>query len=116
LAINFSTMIYGPCQDQFGRTCIFTSATGDSYSGTNRGIYDSTTLNVALEDGSILSDQNTILDIRAIEFPVLPAQDDTVSIPYDPISQLPDLGSYQIINLWHNGGGEITLQLRKLVP
>ena len=73
-------------------------------------------LNIVLEDGSIISDQDTILDIRTGEFPTLPVQGDTINIPYDPIADLPTLGDFEIINVWNNGGGEITLQLRAIVP
>jgi hypothetical protein len=112
VAVNFSTLVYNPCQTVFGRPVNFTSKSGTSFNGPGRGIYNSTSLNVGLEDGSILSDQDTILDIRADEFPTLPVQGDTIDIPYEPIAMLPALGQYEITNVWHNGGGEITLQLR----
>jgi hypothetical protein len=115
MAVNFSTLVYMPNQDVFGRPVTFTSTLGNSYSGTNRGIYDSRTLNVLLEDGSIMSDQDTILDIRASEFSVLPVQGDIINIPPEPISGLPELGSFTITDVYHNGGGEITLTLKKFI-
>jgi hypothetical protein len=114
MALNMSVMVYSPCQDVFGRPVTFTSTLGGSFSGTSRGIYDSRSLNVVLEDGSILSDQDTILDIRTSEFPVLPIQGDTIHIPADPASGLPDLGDFEITDVAHNGGGEVTLQLKSL--
>ena len=114
--INMSVEVYQVCQGTFGRPATFTSKTGNSYSGSNRGIYKSDMIDILLEDGSIFTQQQTILDIRAAEFPTLPVQDDTVAIPYEPISGLPDLGSFQIIDVFHNGGGEVTLQLRAVVP
>ena len=116
MAVNFSTMVYNPCQVVFGRPVTFTSRRGDSFTGVGRGIYESTTLNVGLEDGSILSDQQTILDIRTIEFPTLPVQGDRIHIPYESLSGLPDLGDFEITNVYHNGGGEVTLELKGLVP
>jgi hypothetical protein len=113
MAVNFSTLIYMPTQDVFGRPVTFTSSLGNSYSGTNRGIYDSRSLNVLLEDGSILSDQQTILDIRTSEFSVLPVQGDVIEIPAEPISGLPALGYYEITDVFHNGGGEVTLTLKR---
>jgi hypothetical protein len=110
-----STLVYLPSQDVFGRTVTFTSALGNSYSGQGRGIYDSRILNVVLEDGSIITDQDTILDIRIAEFPVLPVQGDTVNIPEDPVVGLPALGDFEISNAWNNGGGELTLQLKAIV-
>jgi len=115
MAVNFSTLVYSPCQTIFGRTINFTSKKGNSFTGTGRGIYTSHELNITLEDGSIASDQDTILDIRASEFPSLPVQGDTIDIPADPDSNLPALGAYEIIDVNHNGGGEITLQLRLVV-
>jgi hypothetical protein len=115
MAVNMSIMVYDPCQTVFGRPVMFTSFSGESYTGGGRGIYDSRTLNVVLEDGSVLGDQDTILDIRAVEFSTLPAQGDTVTIPADTLSGLPALGDYMITNVWHNGGGEVTLQL-KVIP
>jgi hypothetical protein len=116
MAVNFSTAVYLPCQELFGRPVTFTSKLGNSFSGPNRGIYTSRELNAALEDGSIITDQDTILDIRTYEYPTLPVQGDTVNIPVEPISGLPALGSFEITNVWHNGGGEVTLQLRAIVP
>jgi hypothetical protein len=67
-----------------------------------------------MEDGSIFSDQQTILDIRTSEFGTLPVQRDLVAIPAEPISGLPDLGTFEITNVFHNGGGEVTLELKQL--
>ena len=119
MGIDFSTLVYEPCQDVFGRSVTFypdvSQPAGASYPA--RGIYDSRTLNVVAEDGSIFSDQDTILDIRDAEFAVMPVQDDRVYIgPDNPPSAMPTLGMYQITSVWNNGGGETTLQLRKIVP
>jgi hypothetical protein len=110
-----STAVYDICQDQFGRPVTFTSTLGNSFSGPARGIYDSRTLNVVMEDGSIFSDQQTILDIRTDEFATLPIQQDRINIPVDPVSGLPALGDFEITNVFHNGGGEITLELKQIV-
>jgi hypothetical protein len=115
MAVNMSTFVYMPCQEVFGRPVSFTSTLGNSYSGMNRGIYDSRSLNVLLEDGSILSDQQTILDIRTSEFGVLPVQGDVIDIPAEPISGLPPVGSFMITDVFHNGGGEVTLSLKAMV-
>jgi hypothetical protein len=113
MAVNFSTLVYMPCQEVFGRPVNFSSTLGNSFSGAGRGIYDSRTLNVLLEDGSILSDQQTILDIRTSEFGTLPVQGDVIDIPPEPISGLPALGMYEITDVFHNGGGEVTLSLKR---
>jgi hypothetical protein len=115
MAINMSTLVYSPCQTVFGRPVNFSSSAGNSFTGTRTGIYDTRSLNVMLEDGSILSDQDTILDIRTGDFPLLPVQGDIIDIPAEPISGLPDLGSFEITDVWNNGGGEVTLVLKRLV-
>lgn len=115
MAVNMSTMVYSPCQTVFGRPVSFTSKLGNSFTGTGSGIYDSRSLNIVLEDGSIFSDQDTILDIRAVEFTVLPVQGDRINIPAEPVAGLPALGDFEITDVSHNGGGEITLQLKAVM-
>jgi hypothetical protein len=112
MAINMSRALYLACQNVFGRPGIFTYAAGGTFTGS--GIYSSTEMELMLDDGAVISDQRTIFDIRAEDYPTLPAQNDTVTIPAEPISGLPALGDFQITNVWHNGGGEVTLQLRQL--
>jgi hypothetical protein len=118
MAINFSITNYLACQDLYGRPVTVNPIASQPGAGPylTRGIYDSRTLNVPMEDGSILSDQDTILDIRDAEFAVLPQQDDQITIDYEPVSLLPRLGVFVVTNVWTNGGGETTLQLRKIGP
>lgn len=115
MAINMSTLVYSPCQDVYGRPVSFSSELGNSFSGFSRGIYSSDSINVILEDGSLFSDQRTILDIRTSEFSTLPVQGDTINIPAEPVSGLPALGNFQITDVSHNGGGEVTLTLKAIM-
>jgi hypothetical protein len=115
MAVNFSTELYAPEQDEFGRPIIINPIASGGSSYQNRGIYDSGGMNIMIEDGSVFSDQRTIVDIRADEYPVPPRQGDQLSIPFDPSSGLEDLGSFEITNVIDNGGGELTLELKKLV-
>ena len=112
MAVNFSSGLYDVCQNTFGRPVTFS---GTGYAGANRGIYDSNKLETVMEEGNVIVEQQTILDIRADEYPTLPVQGDTVMIPADPASGVPAEGSFQVIKVTNNGGGEVTLQLRKLV-
>lgn len=114
MAVNMSTLVYQHCQDIFGRPATFTSTLGNSFTGSGRGIYSTRPIDIALEDGSIFSDQQTIFDIRASEFSSLPVQGDFLNIPYEPVSGLPALGSFKISDTDDNGGGEITLTLVKV--
>jgi hypothetical protein len=117
MAVNFSVALYDIEQDTYGRPItvspIASQPGGGSYQG--RGIYDSGPINILLDDGSIFADQRTIVDIRGDEYAVPPQQQDQISIPYDPLSGLADLGSFEITNVIDNGGGELTLELKKIV-
>ena len=110
--INWSSDLYLIEQETFSRPVSFISTAG--YNGPGRGIYNSDLETVTLEDGSTIDDQHTILDILAADYPILPAQNDMVTIPAEPISGLEALGNFQIVTVWHNGGGEVSLRLRRI--
>jgi len=115
MAIDFSKQVYIPAFNTFARPVVFTpvaSQPGQS-AYTNRGIYSTQALDVAAEDNSIFSDQITVLDIVEEEFPVIPLQGDTLSIP--AYLTLPSLGDFEIIDAATNGGGQTSFSLRKLV-
>jgi hypothetical protein len=116
MAVGFSRDVYLVCQDAFSVPAtfhpVFSQPDGASYDG--RGIYDTRQLDVVAEDGSIFSDQQTIFDIRTAEFAILPQQKDRVTIPFD-CNGVP-LGDFEIMDTTLNGGGEMTLTLRKWQP
>jgi len=68
---------------------------------------------VPLIDGSIYSDQQTILDIRDAEYPVTPMAGDQVTIPFDCNGAA--VGTFEILDTDEDGGGLTTLSLRKVV-
>jgi hypothetical protein len=112
--INFSTLVYLPAFDTFAVDAVFyplVSSPG-SPSYTERGIFDTTTVNVLAENNTIYSDQRTILDIRDAEFAITPRQGDHVAIPRDCNGV--DQGEWVIVDYWSNGGGQSTLTLRKV--
>lgn len=115
MAINFSKQVYNPAQNTFGRPVTFTplvSLPGQpAYMG--RGIYGTEPIDVLAEGGSSFSDTRTILDILEDEFAVLPMQGDTLLI--DAYLDLPAVGSFEIIETKANGGGEMSLDLRRLM-
>ena len=115
MALNFSSLVYSHCFEIFARPVTITPVASQpgapAYSA--RGIFSTQPIDVAAADGSIVSDQQTILDIMEIEFPVLPKQFDEVYI--GPVDDIPGEGSWQITDADTNGGGETTLALRKLV-
>ncbi len=115
MAINFPLSVYKPVYDVFARpVTIFPVASQPGeppYAA--RGIFDTRNLDVMAEDGSVVSDQKTILDIREAEFTVLPLQLDRVAIP--AAAGIPNLGEFEVTDTDTNGGGETTLTLRKLM-
>jgi hypothetical protein len=116
MAINFSTLVYGPNFDMWARPIVvgpIASQPGrPAY--TARAIYHSDQLDVPMEDGSMFSDQKTYIDVRESEFAVIPAQNDLIDIPLDPVSGSPAEGSFAVTDVFRNGGGETSLILRKL--
>jgi hypothetical protein len=114
MALNFSTLVYLPNFDMFSRAITVTPLA--SQPGlppyTARGIYNTRPIDVQAEDGSIISDQQTIVDVRDEEFSVIPDQLDRIHIPFD-IDGGPDLGEFEVTDTEANGGGETTLVLRK---
>lgn len=113
MAINFSTLVYEMCQDVFSVSCTFhplvSQPEGSAYPG--RGIFDQRELDIVAEDGSVFVDHQDILDIREAEFAVLPQQKDRVTIPVDCNGK--PLGEFEITQVTHNGGGEVTLVIRR---
>lgn len=115
MAVDFSTLVYLPNYDMFARPIIITPRASQpgapAYSA--RGIYDTRPIDVQAQDGSIVSDQQTIIDILEVEFAVLPEQLDQISVPAD-INAGRALGDFEVTNTETNGGGETTLTVRKL--
>lgn len=116
MAVNFSTLVYLPNFDMFARSITITPLASQpglpAYSA--RGIYNTRAIDVQAEDGSIISDQQTIVDVRDEEFSVIPDQLDRVYIPFDADGG-PDLGEFEVTDTEPNGGGETTLVLRKFM-
>lgn len=116
MALNFTRQIYLPCQDVFSVPIVihpvFSQPDGISYPA--RGIFDTRQLDVMAEDGSIYSDQQTILDLRTAELPALPQQKDRVTIPFDCNGE--PLGDFIITDTSLNGGGELTCVLKRWTP
>jgi hypothetical protein len=116
MPVDFSTDVYLPAQDLFGRaitvTPVASQPAAPAYNA--RGIFDVDAIDVQAMDGSIISETRVILDIREVEFAVLPLQGDIINVPADPIGLLAE-GSFEVIDADPNGGGETTLTLRRLV-
>jgi hypothetical protein len=115
MAINFSSMVYLPAFDTFARPVTFIPFASQPgvlpYNA--RGIFDTAGLDVVALDGSIISEQRTILDILDAEFAISPIQHDQVMVP--AAEGLPDAGSFEVTDAIRNGGGETTLHLQRIV-
>jgi len=116
VAINFSTLVYLPNYDTFARAITVTPLASQPGAPAyqSRGIYDTRPVDVAGMDGVIVSDQQTILDIREAEFTVIPDQLDRIYIGPDPDAG-PALGDFEVVDADSNGGGETTLTLRRIM-
>jgi hypothetical protein len=116
MGIDMSTAVYLPNFDAFARPVVFSPIVSRPGGGvyTGRGIFGTQDVGVPGEDGSIISDQVTILDIREREFSILPRQRDRLTIPVD--GDTPEEGVFEIVDTSTNGGGETTLIIRKIEP
>jgi len=116
MGISYSKLIYLANYDFWARpvtiTPVASQPSSPAYSA--RGIYTSDRETIDAEGLSIITDQETILDIREEEFGTMPVQGDLVAIPADASG--PDLGSFEVLDAFNNGGGETTLVLRKIEP
>jgi hypothetical protein len=115
MPIDYASVVYTPAQDIFGRPVVVTPVVSQPGmpAFTARGIYTTEPEDLLAEDGSVFSDQRTILDVITKEFDVLPIQGDLVSIP--STSGIPAEGQFVISDLKDNGGGETTFLLRRSV-
>jgi hypothetical protein len=109
MAVNLDVLLQGPIFDFWAVPVTFMPAGQSSFEG--RGILNTYTIDVAALDGSIYSDQRTILDIRESEFAVLPQQNDHIVIPLD-CNKVPK-GEYVIVDASSDGGGQTMLTIKK---
>ena len=114
MAIDFSTVVYLHCFDTFARDITVYPVMSQPAAGSYfaRGILDTRGTAIQTDAGMVvMSDQETILDIRENEFGVVPVQGDQVDIPAE--GNIPAAGMFEITDAAWNGGGEITLTIRK---
>jgi hypothetical protein len=114
MGVDYSTTIYLPNFEFFSRAVTITPLASQPNAApyTARGIFNTDEIDVPAEEGAILTDQRTYIEIREFEFAVLPQQGDHVNIPADRGAMVA-LGDFEIINAWTNGGGETTLTLAR---
>lgn len=115
MTVNTIEKVYTQVFNVFARPVTFNPLVSQPGQPTygNRGIYSTVPIDVMTEDTAIYSDARTILDIIETEFAVQPVQGDRLTIPAD--SGMPAVGEFEVIDSDNNGGGEITLTLRKVM-
>lgn len=118
MAVDFSTVLYLHTQDFFSRAITITPVASNPGASayTIRGIYTSRPIDIMVEVGmAMVSDQQTIVDIRDNEFfdagCTIPIQGDLVDIPAE--GNIPAAGTFEVVDTDANGGGETTLAIRK---
>jgi hypothetical protein len=107
MGIDYSTLIYLPNFDFFSRTVTFTplASQPNARPYNARGIFDTDEVDVQAEDGSVVTDHKTTLDIREAEFGVVPTQGDLVDIPADT-GAMGAMGQFEIINFGTTAAGK----------
>jgi hypothetical protein len=110
--VNFAADLLEPNYAQWSRNITVTPVASQPAAAAYgaRGIYGTQALDILGED-TLVSDQQTILDIIEDEFQVLPQQGDRITIPAD--GALVALGEFEVVSTSSNGGGEMTLEIRK---
>jgi len=116
MGVNYSTEVYLLNYNYFARPVTFYPVKSQpsipSYSA--RGIFATVSLDIVSADASIISEQKTILDVLEQEFAILPIQQDRVYIGPDTSGMRAE-GMFEVNDVSTNGGGETTLELRRLM-
>lgn len=117
MGVDWSSQVYLLNHNMFARPVTFYPIKSQpgvaSYNA--RGIFGTVSIDIVSMDASNISDQRTILDILEVEYPVIPTQQDRVYIGPDPGGMQKDEGMWEVNDVSTNGGGETTLELRRIV-
>jgi hypothetical protein len=114
MGLDMSTLVGLPVMDVFARPIdVYPNASnpgGGSYRA--RGYYSTAELDVQAEDGSVVTDQQTYLDVRDREFAIVPRQKDVIDIPADGAT--PAEGMFEVVSATADGKGLTNLIIRKV--
>jgi hypothetical protein len=97
--------------DAFARPISVTPSGGATYQ--SRGIWHKDANEFFAEDGSIVIDNKTSVDILNSEFAVIPRQGDSVAIPAD--GTVPAEATHTILSSHDDGGGMTNLVLEQYI-
>jgi hypothetical protein len=126
MAVNFSALVYQPCQTVFGRSVTVVPRVSLPGYGpyVRRGIFKTrpTTIDGG-ELGAIISDQQTVLHIREVDYPKIPEQGDGIIIGAEGGIPPPGVNradapptEFTVTDISNNAGGETVLVLQKQEP
>jgi hypothetical protein len=113
MAVDFSALVLVPCENTFARPItvnpVASMPGGAAYAA--RGIWTIRNIDIALEDGGILSSDTLTLGVRLLEFPVEPIKGDQVYIPAH--GSLTEIGVVTIDDTDDDGQGGSVWTLKK---
>ena len=115
MAVNWTDDLYSKLWDEFARPMTVTPTVSQpaapAYNA--RCYFDSKETDILTEANSVLSDSQTFIDIRRVEFSVEPKQGDRIDIPFHAGVEG---GSYYVMDLAGKGnaGGIITISLQAI--
>jgi hypothetical protein len=111
MGINMGALVKLPVIDLFGRPVEVIPLMGGAYIA--RGYFGTNALDEVLEDGSVLTSQQTYLDVLEAEFAVMPRQGDIIDIPAD--GAVPAAGRFEVVSATTDGGGLTTIVLNRVM-
>ena len=82
MAVDFDTLVLGPSMDVFSEPITITPIVSQPGQPTYqaRGVFSSRPVDIATEDGGVVSDMQTTLGIRLSEFVVPPSAGDQTTV------------------------------------
>ena len=117
MAVNFATDLLTPNFGVWGRTIIITPIASAPASALPIRCVAFTTRrhSTLLGEDTLVSDQQTIVDINENEFLELAmrCRSKAIASIFRPAGTLPALGDFEVVSTSSNGGGETTLEIRK---
>jgi hypothetical protein len=114
MGLDMSSAVKLPVMDVLARPVDVTPVASQPGAGSYRarGYLGANPLDVQAEDGSVITQQQTYLDVRDREFAVVPRQRDVIDIPADGMTE--PAGRFEVVDAHSDGGGLTMLIIRKL--
>ena len=116
MAVDFDALVLAPLVEIFSRRLIIdplTSMPGQPPYAA-RGVWTTTSVDIPLDGGHMLSSRNITLGVRLSEFPTPPMKGDRVEIPAD--GSLARIGICEIDDETDDGQGGARWTLKNIAP